>query len=205
MRFSQGAVAIAIATILSGLVLVYAGSGMVAPTAPSEHGKSTVLDRKSIGSTLTSQEVEQLLELHNKARQEVGVGPLRWSKHLAVYAQTWAVHLALTSCGLEHRPDTGEWRQEHGENLFLGTADYYGVADAVGAWVSEKKYYKGGTLTASDQGVTSGNWHLFGHYTQVVWKDTTQVGCAKIACKGNIIVVCNYDPPGNFLGKNHID
>jgi hypothetical protein len=156
MRLSQGAVAITIAAILSSLTLVYAGSAMVAQTTPSAHGKATVLDRKSIGSTLTAQEVEQLLELHNKARAEVGVGPLRWSKNLAIYAQNWALHLALTTCGLEHRPDTGEWRQEHGENLFLGTADYYGVADAVGAWVSEKKYYKGRALTSS-------NWHAAGH------------------------------------------
>lgn len=194
MRFSHGAITILIALIISVIVLLYAGPPIAAPPTSSDNAKATMLDRKSIGSTLTPKEVEQLLQLHNKARQEVGVGPLSWSKSLAVYAQKWAVHLALTSCGLEHRPDTGEWRQEHGENLFMGTADYYGVADAVGAWVSEKKYYKGGTLT-------SGNWHASGHYTQVVWKDTRQLGCAKVACKGNIIVVCNYDPPGNFLGE----
>jgi len=194
MKFSHSAVVIAWLTMLCAVTVVYAGSTAVAPSTPSEQGKATVLDRKSIGSTLTPKEVEQLLQLHNKARAEVGAGPLSWSKNLAVYAQKWAVHLALTTCGLEHRPETGEWRQEHGENLFLGTADYYGAADAVGAWVSEKKYYKGGILTSS-------NWHASGHYTQVVWKDTKQVGCAKIACKGNIIVVCNYDPPGNFLGQ----
>jgi pathogenesis-related protein 1 len=191
MRFSHGAITI---LIISVIVLLYAGPPSAAPPASSDNAKATMLDRKSIGSTLTAQEVEQLLQLHNKARAEVGVGPLSWSKNLATYAQKWAVHLALTKCGLEHRPDTGEWRQEHGENLFMGTAGYYGVADAVKGWVDEKKYYKGGTLT-------SGNWHASGHYTQVVWKDTRQLGCAKVACKGNIIVVCNYDPPGNFLGE----
>jgi pathogenesis-related protein 1 len=194
MKSFNSAVIIIILMIIPCLALFYAGLPFAAPTTPSKDVKATMPDRKEIGSTLTAQEVEQLLQLHNKARAEVGAGPLRWSKQLAVYAQEWAVHLALTKCRLEHRPDTGEWRQEHGENLFMGTAGYYGVADAVGAWVSEKKYYKGGTLT-------SGNWHASGHYTQVVWKDTMHLGCAKIACKGNIIVVCNYDPPGNFLGQ----
>jgi pathogenesis-related protein 1 len=194
MKSYNAAVTIIIISTIFGIALFYAGLPFAAPTTPSEHGKATMLERKAIGSTLTAQEVEQLLQLHNKARQEVGAGPLRWSKQLANYAQEWAVHLALTKCGLEHRPDTGEWRREHGENLFMGTAGYYGVADAVKGWVDEKKYYKGETLT-------SGNWHASGHYTQVVWKDTKELGCAKIACKGNIIVVCNYDPPGNVLGQ----
>jgi pathogenesis-related protein 1 len=64
----------------------------------------------------------------------------------------------------------------------------------VKAWESEKKYYSGGALNFS-------NWHDSGHYTQVVWKDTKEVGCAKAECKGIIIVVCNYDPPGNVLGE----
>ncbi|MCJ7547003.1 MAG: CAP domain-containing protein [Deltaproteobacteria bacterium] len=140
------------------------------------------------------QEVEELLQEHNKARAEVGVGPLHWSKQLAIYAEEWADHLAATKCRMQHRPQSGQWKQEYGENLFMGTAGYYGAADAVKAWVSEKKYYKGGTLT-------SFNWRASGHYTQVVWKDTKELGCAKVGCKGNIIVVCNYDPPGNFLGQ----
>jgi len=156
--------------------------------------KTRIPDRASIGSSLTLWEVEQLLQLHNKARADVGVGPLRWSKKLAIYAQEWAIHLASTHCTMEHRPNSGKWKQEHGENLFMGTAGYYGVADAVKAWESEKKYYRGGALNFS-------NWHDSGHYTQVVWKDTKEVGCAKAECKGIIIVVCNYDPPGNVLGE----
>ena len=82
----------------------------------------------------------------------------------------------------------------HGENLFMGTIGYYHVADAVTAWESEKKYYHGQTLNSS-------NWYDSGHYTQIVWKDTEQIGCAKAECDGNIIVVCNYNPPGNVLGQ----
>ena len=41
-----------------------------------------------------------------------------------------------------------------------------------------------------------------GHFTQVVWKDSRNFGIAKARSKsGKIIVVANYDPPGNFLGQ----
>jgi pathogenesis-related protein 1 len=162
--------------------------------AQSSNPTTTIPDGTAIGSNLTVGEVEALLQAHNKARAEVGVGPLRWSKEIAVYAQEWANHLASTTCQLEHRPRSGTWKQAYGENLFMGTAGYYNVADAVKAWEGEKTYYSGEPLDSS-------NWKDSGHYTQVVWKDTTHVGCATAECKGNMLVVCNYDPPGNFLGQ----
>ena len=44
-----------------------------------------------------------------------------------------------------------------------------------------------------------------GHYTQMVWKDTTAIGAGKAIIlegeqKGWLVVVCNYDPPGNIAG-----
>ena len=145
------------------------------------------------GSRLTPREVRQLLASHNRARTEVALSPLTWSTKLAVYAQEWADHLASTSRRMEHRPHSGRWKQEHGENLFMGTAGYYGVADAVAMWEGEKRVYDG---RAVDQyGV-----HSFGHYTQLIWRGTRDVGCAKAFCSGYMIVVCNYNPPGNVLG-----
>jgi pathogenesis-related protein 1 len=159
----------------------------------SNHGRPPVRGGP-VGSHLTTQEVRQLLTTHNKARAEVGTSPLAWSDELAVYAQEWADHLASTSRRMEHRPYSGRWKQEHGENLFMGTASYYGVADAVAMWEREKRAYDGGTIRVSDV-------HAYGHYTQLVWRDTKRVGCAKVECAGNVIVVCNYDPPGNVLGE----
>jgi len=42
-----------------------------------------------------------------------------------------------------------------------------------------------------------------GHYTQVVWKNSTKIGCAGVVCSngGGIIYGCNYDPPGNYSGQ----
>jgi pathogenesis-related protein 1 len=160
----------------------------------SSDSTTTIPDSASIGSNLTSQEAEEVLRLHNKARAEVGVGPLQWSRKLAIYAQEWADRLASTDCQLEHRPDSGPWKQQYGENLYMGTAGYYDAADAVEAWVAEKQLYNGEPLTFS-------NWNDVAHYTQIVWDDTQHVGCAAAECQGNLIVVCNYDPPGNVLGQ----
>jgi pathogenesis-related protein 1 len=155
---------------------------------------TTIIDCPSIGSRLSPQEVQQLVSLHNKVRADVGVGPVTWSKTLAIYAQEWANYLASTNCSLQHRPPSGKWKREYGENLFMGTAGYFGVADAVKSWETEKKYYRGQTLDRS-------NWYDSGHYTQMVWRESQQIGCAKVECNGNLIIVCNYDPPGNVLGQ----
>ncbi|MEP2023182.1 CAP domain-containing protein, partial [Reichenbachiella sp.] len=42
---------------------------------------------------------------------------------------------------------------------------------------------------------------ICGHYTQIVWKNTTEIGCAKTLCDGSVIWICNYNPPGNFVGQ----
>lgn len=138
--------------------------------------------------------VNQVLALHNQVRAEVGVGPLRWSSDLAIYAGDWAERLAETGCAMAHRPCSGKWREMYGENLFIGTARAYNASDAVLAWAAEKDSYQGGVLQRH-------NWSAAGHYTQMIWEDTTQVGCGVGVCRDKLIVVCNYDPPGNILGQ----
>ena len=40
-----------------------------------------------------------------------------------------------------------------------------------------------------------------GHFSQVVWLSTRQVGVAQARSKsGRVYVVANYSPAGNFLG-----
>jgi pathogenesis-related protein 1 len=147
-----------------------------------------------VGSRLAPEEAKKLLQLHNQIRADVGVDEITWSGRLATYAQEWADHLGATSCDLEHRPNSGKWELKYGENLFMGSAKYYGVTSAVKAWEEEKKNYKGQAIDRYNQNKT-------GHYTQIVWKTTKQIGCAKSECRRRIIVVCNYDPPGNELGR----
>jgi pathogenesis-related protein 1 len=144
---------------------------------------------KPAASRMSAQDIKDIAAYHNKVRADVGVGPLQWSPALANYAQEWADHLASTNCGMEHRTEG-----LYGENLFQATAGAYTAVDGAKAWESEKKDYHGGALTRS-------NWQPSGHYTQMVWRDTRMLGCGEAVCNTMLIVACNYDPPGNVLGR----
>ena len=132
-----------------------------------------------------------LLSRHNYWRAQAGAPALSWSDELATYAQAWADELARQGCAFDHRPDS-----PYGENIFWGGAGGDWTAEViVDDWASERQAYRG-------QRITVRNYMQFGHYTQLIWAKTTQVGCAYARCaEGALIVVCNYDPAGNTLGE----
>ena len=156
---------------------------------------SSVIPEDSSDSDLSGEEIEILLKEHNRVRADVKQKELTWSGEIAQYSKAWADKLAKGGCKFEHRPRSGQWKQIYGENLFMGTKGYYGVADAVKSWESEKKFYKSGSPIKMDN-----HFYKIGHYTQIVWYSTEQVGCGKSFCKNNMIVVCNYNPAGNMIG-----
>ncbi len=127
---------------------------------------------------------------HNNVRRDIGVAPLKWSAPLAQYAQQWADDLAATTCKMKHRT-----QPQYGENLYIGTAGYYTAVDAAKAWETEKSKYVGGVLSKD-------TWYPAGHYTQMAWRKTHALGCGKSICNGMLMVVCNYDSPGNYLGQS---
>jgi uncharacterized protein YkwD len=152
---------------------------------------SVAADEKGTGSAVTAKEAEDLVKLHNKARKEVGVPPVKWSPTLAKHAQEWADELARTG-KWEHRKD-----DKYGENLERGLG--YTVLELAEGWYDEKAKYTPGTPYP-------GVGHGVGHYTQMVWKDTTEIGVGKAVYttgekKGRLIIVANYNPPGNFKGE----
>ncbi|XP_044431901.1 pathogenesis-related protein PRB1-2-like [Triticum aestivum] len=83
-----------------------------------------------------------------------------------------------------------------GENIFWGSGQSWTAANAVTSWVDEKRNYHFNTNTC-DAG------KVCGHYTQVVWRKSTRIGCARVVCAGNrgVFITCNYNPPGNFNGE----
>lgn len=146
------------------------------------------------GSKATQEEAQLALDHHNKVRKDVGSPPLEWSAELAAYAQAWADNLAKEGCEMEHRPRQGQWAQKYGENIFWGYGASYTLVSASRSWYSEIKDYQHGPI--SDK-----NWPVAGHYTQMVWKTTTQVGFGVATCSGGeIIIVANYNPAGNVWG-----
>ena len=146
------------------------------------------LSYTSHAQTAVEAEIEDILLRHNYWRADVGVGKIEYSEELAKVAFVWAQKLKEKSCAFEHSGNG------YGENLFKGTKGYYTVADAIDSWGAEKKDYN-----YNKNKCKSGA--MCGHYTQIVWKNTTKVGCAQIECGGMITWVCNYDPPGNYVGQ----
>lgn len=146
------------------------------------------------GSAIPAAEAQAALETHNRMRAEVGAAPLRWSQELSVFAQAWADHLAGAGCRFQHRPIKGEWAQQYGENLFWGNGAFFNASDATNSWYGEKKDFRYGPVTES-------NYARIGHYTQLVWSATTEVGMGAARCRnGAWIIVANYSPRGNYVG-----
>ena len=150
---------------------------------------------------LDAAEQNEIVAAHNKWRKTVGVPPVTWSPRLAQIAQSWANKgKASGNCDMEHSKTDGV-----GENLFWASAkewsdgkrDVQAVTSAfvTDAWSSERKDYTYNTDSCA-------RGQACGHYTQVVWKSTQEVGCAKAVCADKSqIWVCNYSPPGNYVGQ----
>ncbi len=151
-----------------------------------------------------SGEEQALVAAHNKARHLEGVNnDLHWDKTLEQDAQSYANTLA-NSGAWEHDPKNhaGYNNGPYGENLYASTAKPT-LEDAADAWIKEKRNYhygKVGDENTCDRGA------ICGHYTQVMWKETSQVGCAMAKYKtGNMknwyLIVCKYKTPGNYIGQ----
>lgn len=135
--------------------------------------------------------MQRLLDFHNIYRCMHGAQSLQWTDAIAVNAQTWAT--TGTCDKTIHSPESQ--RPGNGENIFwrkpaLQPDELHKAAED---WYSEVQHtYDGETTDTCGEGLDS-----CGHYTQMVWKATTHLGCG--TCDGT--VVCQYSPQGNMRGQ----
>jgi len=137
----------------------------------------------------------RLLTTHNLERAQVGAPPLRWNPELAVAAQSWAEYLAATG-RFEHAPENP--LDPEGENLWAGSKGRFALEAMTAAWIREKKFFRPGLFP--DNSIT-GRVEDVGHYTQLVWRDTREVGCAIATGQREDILVCRYAQAGNWRGE----
>ncbi len=149
-----------------------------------------------------------MISSHNKVRVDHQQVPLSWSNSLSQYAQQWVNHLASTqNCAMIHRPNQGGGRfeQQYGENLFWASAEKlsngtnklqnFSAKDIVKAWAEEEEYY-------DYQNNLCQPGEDCGHFTQMVWHESRQVGCAMAICPDKSqLWACNYYPRGNYIGE----
>ena len=85
-----------------------------------------------------------------------------------------------------------------GENLWTGTRYAYAYTEMMGHWVAEKRDF----INQPTPGFSrTGKFEDVAHYTQIVWRGSTQVGCAMSSNKTDDYLVCRYSPPGNVFGE----
>jgi hypothetical protein len=158
--------------------------------------------------------IKTLLDTHNKRRSEVAKGlkspqpgasnmvKLTWNAEAAAIAQLW-----LDQCVWGHDKSRQTVKPRplyNGQNAYMSysSSPSYKVnyAEAVNAWFDEIKDYPPSAVDRLQFSAATG------HYTQVVWAETTQVGCGFVRFKGTNgwytnMVTCNYAPGGNMGGS----
>jgi hypothetical protein len=137
---------------------------------------------------------QRILAVHNRERAAVGALPLSWDPALAAAAAAYGP--ALSRLGKLAHSDYST-RRGQGENLFMGTEGAYSLDEMTADWVAEKKLYRRGVFPKVSR---TGHVGDVGHYTQMVWRTTTRVGCAIHSDARWDFLICRYSPPGNVLG-----
>ncbi|KAJ7322906.1 CAP domain-containing protein [Mycena albidolilacea] len=155
-------------------------------TANTNTGSSSSSSSGDNGSRASDSDVQAYLQTHNSIRSQHGAVAVTWSNSAAEKAQEWA-----DKCLNQH---SGGTLGPLGENLAAGTGSF-SIEDAVKAWTDEVSEYDAGNPQPS-------------HFTQVVWKATTQIGCAVQTCDGIFAgfgaaqyYVCEYFVQGNVIGN----
>jgi hypothetical protein len=155
-----------------------------------------------------------ILNMHNQERTAVTVRvpQVTWSDSLARDAQSWANQVVSRNlrwdiCGTQQDPQgmqcpphvPRDQANGQGENLAWGYN--YPLTSLAQGWANEKRNYAPGTPIDGNLGFPN----VYGHYTQMVWQSTTQIGCgtAKQTIGANTwdLLVCRYSPGGNWIGQ----
>ncbi len=173
----------------------YDDGGLTTPTNPAIATIGNSCDGRT---ALTPAQIDAVLAAHNTARdtENANLPAMRWNCDLAAVAQEWANrgdfnHSSSSWRQSQYQTESGQSVGWIGENLYWYSAPNGNPVAAVTSWEDERQYYNYSNNSCSG---------VCGHYTQIVWEETTDVGCG-VYNQGETIVVCQYLPGGNVNNR----
>merc|ERR1712000_337112 len=180
--------------------LVHGSSSTSAPTTQTT-APTTVPTTVPTPPATTDSEASVFLDFHNKERACFGLPAMTWSVDLENQAKQYAF-----KCHYGHSPRDSRQAPPQGENLAAGGGFGWASNDLINGWLSEQIDW-----SCADNDCGTGK--VCGHYTQMLWKDSTQLGCASVQCHTGspwgsgkwTYVVCRYNPPGNYIGRHPLN
>ncbi|NNC46977.1 MAG: hypothetical protein HKO13_00900 [Sphingomonas sp.] len=185
-----------IARVLSLFVLVPLLSQCAAAPPPSSGYPATHSEQAHASNVQRGDFRHVMLSAHNDARAHYGSAPLLWDRDLQAAALAYAREMART--GVFRHDPSRERRRVQGENIWMGTRGAFSYRAMIGSMIDEQRYFRRGVFPNNS---TTGRWQDVGHYTQIVWPQTTRVGCAIASNRTHDFLVCRYSPPGNIDGR----
>jgi hypothetical protein len=155
-RMNSMAHCVSISTAVAVALVI--GGGIIQPVNADAYRREKPAHAQN-QSARAGDTLQEILDAQNRLRRQWGVSALGWSDALAKRAHTYAVHLSSTG-RFEHGDTTGV-----GQNLWQGTAGFFGRTSMVGSWGDEAKFYQDGAFPNVS---TTGNWYDVGHFTQLI-------------------------------------
>jgi glioma pathogenesis-related protein 2 len=154
-----------------------------------------ICGKKKTGKATDRQFTKECLAALNSCRSVHGVSSLSYNRDIERVAQDWADHLARTN-GFSHNPKATYKGENLGENIasrWTSNREDYPGPQPVEQWYKEIERYDFKTYSGPKTG----------HFTQVVWKGSKEVGIGRAqSSDGTWIVVANFYPPGNYVGQH---
>jgi len=192
------------------------GSSNTGSSATSDAAyHNTIRDALSNGSTITLQHPSTFADINYdfslQQQPSTALTPLSDDADLVASSRKHA-----EKCVWQHSDNADRIVNgiQAGENLYAGVGTSSDVGDAVKSWAGEVVDYSYNTI---GNGCAAGK--VCGHYTQVIWADTSHVGCTIQSCStltdpdtgqdifgsfsgDRTFIVCQYSPAGNFTGQH---
>ncbi|KAH0600143.1 hypothetical protein MHUMG1_01139 [Metarhizium humberi] len=175
-----------------------------APTPPPATTSAAPPPSPSSGNS--GSYADKMVQIHNECRSKHSSPDVTWDPNLAITAEKIA-----KSCKFAHQ--MGVDGGSYGQNIAAASSDQnsnptdFGVKAVGDMWYKGevKNYTPAFYLSGPSQGTPLDD---YGHFTQVVWKASTKIGCATVSCGAGTIfgmpsqfTVCNYKTQGNVVGQ----